>query len=125
MPNNASLKSFFTENKELVKDYFEVRLNIYRLKLIRGFAKSAGYFMWMLISMFLLFLLMAFIGLVLGFWLTDLTGSYVKGFGLTTLILLIIIALMALLRNVLFVNPIIRGIIERTNEGEKIKDKGN
>lgn len=125
MPDAENLQSFLKENKDLVKDYFEVRLTIYRLKIIRNLSKAAGYFVWIIISLFLLFLLMTFIGLVLGFWLTDLTGSYVKGFGLSTLILLLIITLMALLRNSLFVNPLIKSIIERSNEGADNEEQEN
>lgn len=123
MADTENFQSFFKENKDLAKTYFEVRLNIYRLKIIRGFSKSAGFFMWMMILLFLLFLLMAFIGLVLGFWLTDLTGSYVKGFGLTTLILMVIMILLALLRKPLFVDPIIKDIIKRTNEEAEKKEE--
>src|SRR5689334_16601071 len=103
MSENENFGSFFKENKKLVKEYFDTRLEIFKLKLIRLFSKSSGYFIWMIISLFLLFLLMVFVGLVIGFWLTDVTGSYVKGFGYTTLIMLAVIILLALFRKALFV----------------------
>ena len=111
--------TFFRENTKLAKDYVETRLKLFKLKLIRGFSKSAGYFLWILISIFLLFLFIIFLGITMGFWLSQLTGSYARGFGLTTLIILAIILVLALLRNVLFVNPIIRNIISRTMDEEE------
>ena len=79
-------------------------------------SKSAGYLVWIIISLFLLFLVILFAGLVLGFWLSDLTHSYVKGFGFTTLILLFIFTVLAIFRKSWFVNPVIRVIIDRAAE---------
>jgi hypothetical protein len=124
MTEPDNLGSFFKENKKLVKDYFDTRLEIYKLKLIRIFSKSAGYFIWIIISLFLLFLFFIFLGLVTGFWLSELTGSYVKGFGVTTLIILVVILVLALLRKLLFVNPVIRNIISRaSNEKDSGEEK--
>jgi thiol:disulfide interchange protein len=125
MIENENLGSFLKENKKLVKDYLDTRLEIFRFKLIRMFSKSAGYLIWVIISLFLFFLLMTFIGLVIGFWLTDVTGSYVKGFGYTSLIMLGLITLLALFRKALFVNPIIRIVIRRTTENNDETISGN
>lgn len=119
MPVNETFGSFFTENKKLVKDYIEARLEIYKLKLIRIISKSAGYFVWMTISIILVFLFSIFLGLVAGFWLSELTGSYVLGFGIVTLVVMVKIIVLALLRKKLFVDPVIRNIIRRLNEAEE------
>ena len=116
MPDTEKLGTFFKENKKLLKDYFEIRLDIFRLKIIRIFSESAGYFIWIIISLFLLWLLIIFLGLVTGFWLSSVTGSYTTGFGITALIILALIIILALLRKVLFVNPIIRTIIKKASE---------
>ena len=119
-----NLGSFFKENKKLLKEYLDTRLEVYKLKLIHIISKSAGYFIWIIVSLFLVFLFATFIGLVAGFWISDITGSYVKGFGIATLIILSFILLLALFRKALFVNPIIRNIIKRAGEekGEKNED---
>lgn len=116
MPDKENLGSFLKENKALLREYIESRLEIFKMKLVRMFSKSTGYLMWVIISLFLFFLLMTFIGLLIGFWLTDITGSYVKGFGYTSLIMFGLIMLLALFRKALFVNPIIRIMIRRTTE---------
>lgn len=113
-PDN--LGDFFKENKELLKVYAETKSEIFRLQAIRIFSKSMGLLAWMVIAAFIAFLILIFAGLVLGFWLSDLTQSYVKGFGLTTIILLVLFVAIAVFREKLFVNPIIRSIILRARE---------
>jgi hypothetical protein len=116
MGHTDDLGSFFKENKPLLKEYLETRLEIFRLQAIRLLSKSAGYLVWILISMFLFFLIMLFSGVVLGCWLSGLTHSYVTGFGLTTLIFVLIFALLAVFRKTLFVHPITENIIRKTSE---------
>jgi len=115
MDRPDNLGSFFRENKQLVQEYLEARAEIYRLRFIRVFSQLAGRFIWIMISMVLLALLVIFLGLVTGFWLSELTGSYSRGFGLTVLLILALIFLLALMRNILFVNPIIRFILKKTS----------
>jgi hypothetical protein len=126
MTGIETFESFFKENKKLVREYIDTKLDIYKLKLIRIFSRSAGDFIWSIISILLLFIFIIFLGLVAGFWLSDLTGSYVKGFGLVTLIILLKIILLAIFRRALFINPIIRRIVSRAyDEGEAGNKKRN
>jgi hypothetical protein len=118
MADTENLGSFFKENKNLVKEYFDTRLEIYKLKLIRIFSKSAGNLIWIIISLFLILLFAVFLALVGGFWLSDLTGSYIKGFGIITLIILLKIVLLTLFRKTLFINPIIRLIVSKAADEE-------
>src|SRR6476660_3749413 len=118
MPETENLGSFFKESKKLVKEYLNTRQEVYKLKLIRILSTSAGNFIWIIISLFLLLLFVIFLGLVGGFWLSDLTGSYVKGFGVITLVILLKIVLLTVFRKVLFINPIIRNIINWSTDEE-------
>ena len=117
-----NLGSFFKENARSLKEYFETRMKIYRLQAVRMISRSAGYFMWMIISLFLLFLFIIFLGVVLSLWFSDLTGSYIAGFGITTGILFLIIILLALFRKSLFVDPIIKAFINRSEENDSEED---
>ena len=111
---NENLGSFFRENTKLFREYAEARVELLRLKLLRAAARSAGTFLWIIISLFLVFLVIIFAGLVLGFWLSSLTGSYISGFGITTGILLLLLLLLAVFRRALFINPFIRLFIQRS-----------
>jgi hypothetical protein len=118
MSQPDNLGAFIAENKTLLKEYLETRLEIYRLQSLRLFAKSAGYFAWILLSLFLAFLFLLFGGMMFAFWFSEKFHSYVRGFGLVTLIILVIFILLAVFRKAFFVEPVIQTIIQKSKEGE-------
>lgn len=124
MAQPENLGSFVKENKALLQEYLETRIELLRLQGIRSGSKATGYLVWMLISLFLLLLVGIFSGLVLGFWLSDLTGSYVKGFGITTLILVVLVVLLTLFRRSLFIDPAVRKVIASMQEKDDLDEEG-
>ncbi|NOT50220.1 MAG: hypothetical protein HOP10_02975 [Chitinophagaceae bacterium] len=115
--------TFFSSVKEHAENWVEAKKNIYKLKGIRLLSLLAGNFSWLVISLFLLLLFSVFIGLTLGFWLSSLTGSYITGFGIVTLLIAVKILLLAALKRKIFINPIIRMIIKQCQqELEKKED---
>jgi hypothetical protein len=126
MDQPKNLGSFFADNKALLKEYIETRMEIYRLQSLRVFSQSAGYFAWIIISLFLVFLILLFTGLVIGFWFSAMFHSNVLGFGLTTLLIIAVFILLAIFRKSLFVDPVVQSIIQRSREGaeETSKDAG-
>ena len=120
--NQENLGSFFQENAKLLREYLETKMKIYRLRAVKMISKSAGYFLWIIISLFLLFLFIIFLGVVLSLWLSDITGSYIAGFGITTGIILLVIILLTLFRKALFVNPIIKAFINQAEENINEED---
>jgi hypothetical protein len=122
MTESESFGSFFKENKKLVREYVEIHLERYKLKLIQVFSKSAGFLFWIIISLFLFLLFSIFFGLVIGFWLSEITGSYILGFGITTIIIALKILLLTAFRKKLFVDPIIRNIIDKVSEQDEFDE---
>ena len=118
MDQPDNLGSFFAENKTLLKEYLETRLEIYRLQSLRLFARSAGLFAWVLLSLFLAFLFLLFGAMMVAFWFSNLFHSQVKGFGLVTLLILLIFILLAIFRKALFVDPVIQSVIQKSKEEE-------
>jgi hypothetical protein len=116
MSKPENIASFIHENKGLLKEYLETRYEIYRLKGVRSLSKTAGFLAWIIISLFLLFLIFIFGGMTLAYWLSGIFNSMVMGFGVTAIIILAIFALLAIFRNQLFINPVIRSIISRSND---------
>jgi hypothetical protein len=119
MDQPDNLGSFFAENKTLLKEYLETRLEIYRLQSLRLFAKSAGLFAWVLLSLFLACLFLLFGGMMVAFWFSSLFHSQVKGFGLVTLLILVVFILLAVFRKTLFVDPVIQSVIQKSKEEEE------
>jgi hypothetical protein len=116
MSHTDNLGSFFKESKPLLKEYVDTRFDLFRLQLVRIVSKSAGYLVWLLISLFLFFIIMIFTGIVIGCWFSNLLHSYVMGFGLTTLLMVLIFALLAIFRKALFIYPLMQGIIKKALE---------
>ncbi len=116
MSQSENLGEFVRDNKKILWDYWETRLEIYRLQGVRGFAKATGWILWFLIALFLYFMLSMFAALVLAFWLSDVFDSYVIGFGITTLAIAFKILIITILRKQLFVDPIIRRILKTTQD---------
>lgn len=125
MANPDNIETFFEENKKLMREYVMTKLEFFKLKFISYFSKSAGLIIWFIISIFLVFLFMVFLGLFTGFWLSNLTGSYTSGFGLTALIMLGVIITMALLRKPLFINPLMRSMIKHLSVTKTTEQQNN
>jgi hypothetical protein len=130
MNNPKNFQEFLDENIPLFKDYVETRSTIYKLKAVRTLSNVFGLLIWLVISAFLFFLVLIFIGLVLGFWFAEMTGSLASGFGIATLLLMIFIVILALLRKQIFIYPLIRIFIQtmisndvsETKQEEYVKD---
>jgi hypothetical protein len=116
MSQPQNLGSFIAENKTLVKEYLETRMEIYRLQSMRVVAKSAGMIAWIFLSLLLGFLFLLFGGLMLAYWFAGIFHSYVKGFGLVALLILVVFVLIAVFRRALFVDPVIQAIIQKSKE---------
>jgi hypothetical protein len=112
MSTPKNLQDFLDENVSIVKEYLETKTDIYKLKAIRSSSLLLGSLVWIIISAFLFFLLFIFIGLVLGFWFSELAGSFAVGFGLATLLLFFVMLLVFFFRKQLFINPMIRIFIK-------------
>ncbi len=125
MSQPDNLGSFFAQNKTLLKEYLETRLEIYRLQSIRLFARSAGYFAWIILSLFLGFLFLLFLLMMLAFWFSSLLHSYTMGFGLVMLLILLVFVLMAVFRRVLFVEPVTHSIIQGSREESEDEESSN
>jgi hypothetical protein len=116
MSEPQNLGSFIAENKNLVKEYLETRMEIYRLQSMRVAAKSAGMIAWIFLSLLLGFLFFLFGGLMLAYWFAGIFHSYVKGFGVVALLILVVFLLIAAFRRMLFVDPVIQAIIQKSKE---------
>jgi hypothetical protein len=119
MSETKDFGSFMKENKDLAKEYFDTKLDIYQLQATRILSKLSGSMMWIIVLLLLIFLFTTFLALVSGFWLTSITGSYISGFGLTTGFILLLTLLVTIFRRSLFINPIIRIIIKQTSNESK------
>jgi hypothetical protein len=71
---------------------------------------------WVIISLFLIFLIILFTGVTVGFWLARLTDSFVLGFGLVAIALILLFILLMVFRKKLFLEPLMQLILDRASE---------
>jgi hypothetical protein len=114
MSSKETFFSFFSENKALLKEYIDTRLELIKLQGIRALSQGFSLVMVALIVALLALFVLFFLGMTFAFWIASITGSNIIGFasasGLFALILLLVIAF----RRVLFQNPMIRMFIRET-----------
>ena len=53
---------------------------------------------------------------MVAYYFSGVFHSYVKGFGLVTLLIMVIFVLLALFRKALFVDPVIQSVIQKSKE---------
>jgi len=116
MGDPDNLSSFFEEIKPLIGEYVETRLELIRLQVIRGLSQTVGLLVWIAVSAFVFLVILIFSGIVLGLWLSELVGSQILGFGLTTLIIVALFILLAVFRKSLFIDPVVRAVIRRSGK---------
>ena len=123
MPTTENLNDFYQENKKLLNDYLETRLQIVKLSSIKVLSKTIS--MLVLISiisfMFLFFLL--FLVIAFSWFMADVLGSNAMGFLCGGAVFLIIILVSIIFRNALFVNPFIRLFIHSSLSEEDEEDE--
>ncbi len=112
MKDHGNLKDFIEETSGLVKEWVETQVTIQKLKMVKTSSKMAGNLVWMIVLLFLLSLFVIFLGVTAGYWLSEITGSYVKGFGIVTGIFFIKIIVLVLLRKKLFIDLVMRRMIK-------------
>ncbi|MBU6157956.1 MAG: hypothetical protein KGP35_02880 [Bacteroidetes bacterium] len=119
MNNPENLQEVIEENIPLIKDYVASQTNLIQLKSARALSTTLGILVWFIISIFLIFLVLTFSGMMLGFWLSEKVGSLAAGFGITTLLFLSFIGFITLLRKQLFINPLISLFIHALTKSEE------
>ena len=115
------LFSFLNDNKKLLNEYVEVRINIFKLELIRTSSQISGLIIWLIISIFLLFLIFIFGGITIGFLFSDLLHSNTAGFAIATGLIIVTAILLTAFRKTLFINPIIRVLIKQYSHEDDTK----
>ncbi len=119
------LQQLVENMKELAREYISLQKQTARLTLIQYLAKTAGSVMDGVIGFVLICMVLLFGAITAGFWLSQLTGSYISGFGLLTLILLAIAVILHLCRKILFVNPVLHNLVKKLHAGSASQNKND
>jgi hypothetical protein len=118
-----NLNEFYTENRKLLTEYLDVRLQLIRLGSIRTLSRTLA--MLILLSVISLMVLLFLVFMVIAFsvYMSEVLNSTVWGFVCGGLVFLITLLLTIAFRKPLFLNPLIRlFIITSAQEDEEEED---
>ncbi len=119
MAEGQNISEFLQENKKLLKDYTEVRVELFKLEVIKKSSQIGGLLTWLIILTFLLFLISLFAGLTVGFLFAAWLHSNAAGFAIATGLFILAAVLLAFFRKQLFINPVISILIKQFTDDEK------
>lgn len=94
-----------------LQDYVRVQSDILRLELTSKLAVGSSVLALVILVALIAFVFVIFITLSLGLWLSELTGSYVQGFGIVTGIIFLKLIVVLVFRKKLITRPIQNAII--------------
>ncbi len=113
----------FSEITENIKEYVNLKIDILKLTLTEKFARLASFIVIMLIFFIIFLFFSLFVSLAFIFWFRDHAGPAYIGALIVAAFYLILGGLIYLLRNTLFINPLVAQLSqilleEDTNENE-------
>lgn len=110
---------FLKKNKTVLKEYVEVRLELFRLQGVKLLSKSLSLFIWITIVLFLVFFILLFLGMLFAWWIADISGSNIIGFASAAGVFLLLLGIVILFRKALFQEPVSRLIIREAMEQDE------
>ena len=103
--------NYFKDTKDKVKQHLRQRLLLFRLQATEKISTVASAIITVVVVTVIAVFLLIFISITAGYWLTDVTGSPVAGFGIVALFYLVVFLFVAFfLRKILqnfFINKFI------------------
>lgn len=111
-----NFKDYFDGSKKLFSEYLEARWKLIRLIITGKIANLFGIFLSLIIAAMLGFFVVLFLGFLLAYWISDITGSFTLGFSLTALVFIVLFALVLIFRRPLIRRPMANAIIREVGE---------
>jgi len=113
----------FSEITENIKEYVRLKVDILKLTLTEKFARLASFVVIMLIFFVIFLFFSLFISLAFIFWFRDHAGPVYVGALIVAAAYLIMGGLIYLLRNILFINPLVAQLSQILLEEEPDDDE--
>mgnify|MGYP003452994106 FL=1 len=80
MSSKETFFSFFSQNKALLKEYIDTRLELMKLQGVRTLSRTISAIMIIFIISLLCLSILLLIGITFAFWIADVSGSNIVGF---------------------------------------------
>lgn len=126
MPTSENLGDFYKENKKLVSEYIETRIELLKLKSIKLLAKTLSVLILISLVSFMMLFFVLFLVISFSWFMADKLGSATLGFLCGGGIFLLLIILSVAFRKLLFLNPLIRIFLHASiQEDEEENEEDN
>ena len=116
---SENLNDFYKENKRLVSDYVETRLDLLKLTTVRSLSRTLSMLILVTIISFMVLFFLLFLVIAFSRFMSDLLGSATMGFLCGGGVFLLILVLSVAFRKALFLNPLIRLFIQTSTQEEE------
>ena len=116
--SEETFNDFYQENRKLLSEYLETRLQLLRLIAIRTLSKTFSMFIVVCLVSFMVLFFLLFLVISFSWLMADATGSAALGFLCGAGVFLVIIMLAIVFRKPLFLNPLIRLFIHTSTQEE-------
>ncbi len=120
---DETLNDFYQENRKLVTEYLETRLQLIRLMAIRTLSKTFSLFIVICLVSFMVLFFLLFLVIAFSWQMADVTGSAALGFLCGAGVFLLLLILGVIFRKPLFLNPLIRLFIQSSVNEEEEDDQ--
>ena len=116
--SEETFNDFYQENRKLLSEYLETRLQLLRLVAIRTLSRTFSMFIVVCLVSFMVLFFLLFLVISFSWLMADATGSAALGFLCGAGVFLVIIMLAVVFRKPLFLNPLIRLFILTSTQEE-------
>ena len=116
--SEETFNDFYQENRKLLSEYLETRLQLLRLIAIRTLSRTFSMFIVVCLVSFMVLFFLLFLVISFSWLMSDATGSAALGFLCGAGVFLVIIMLAIVFRKPLFLNPLIRLFIHTSTQEE-------
>ena len=124
MSSSENLGDFYKENKKLVSDYIETRIELIKLGAIKTLAKTLSALILVALISFMVLFFLLFLVIAFSWYMADQLGSAALGFLCGGGVFVAILLLSIIFRRALFLNPLIRiFLLASTEEDEASIDE--
>lgn len=122
MTDKETFSGFIRENRALLKEYLELRMDLFKLQGVRMISRSFSVLVVAVIVALMGLFVLLFLGIAFAWWIAGLTGSNIIGFASAGGLFMLLLILVIVLRRPLFQNPLIRLFIEESVSDPEDRD---
>ena len=116
MSSKETFFSFFSENKALLKEYIDTRVELIKLQGVRTLSKTISVVMVIFIISLLCLSILLLIGITFAFWIASVTGSNIIGFASAAGLFILFLLGFIVFGRGMVQNQVIRRIIQDAME---------